>query len=199
MISWDFLLDENNRNIYIAPAILILHMIQKYSRHKILDIFFMEPRRKFLIREISRKTGLSQPPVRLHLKQLVKDGLVITLSDDLYGGYKANRDNDLFKLLKQQNTVFVLHQSGCIKMLSDKLMPQAIILFGSAAKGEDVEESDVDLFIEGEEEDINLERFEKMLNRKINILFEKDFKAISKELKNNIINGIKLHGFLRAF
>jgi hypothetical protein len=35
--------------------------------------------------------------------------------------------------------------------LAEKLMPQSIILFGSAAKGEDIEQSDIDLFIESKE------------------------------------------------
>lgn len=174
-------------------------MMQNYSMYRVLEVFFRNPRKAFLIREISRLLKLSQPSVRLHLKHLQKEGLIIRLSEGLYKGYKANRDDELFKLLKQQNTVLSLHQSGCIKELSEKIMPQAIILFGSAAKGEDIEDSDIDVFVEGEEEEIELEKYEKILKRKISILFESDFKIISAELKNNIINGIRLYGFLRAF
>lgn len=174
-------------------------MIQKYSRYKVLDVFFKEPRKTFHIREISRLIKLSQPSVRLHLKELAKEKLIIKSSEGLYGGYKANRDDELFKLLKQQNTVFLLKQSGCIQHIYEKAMPQAILLFGSAAKGEDIGQSDIDIFAEGKEEELNLEKFEKLLNRKINILFEEDFKKLSKELKNNIANGIKLYGFLEAF
>jgi predicted nucleotidyltransferase len=78
-------------------------------------------------------------------------------------------------------------------------MPQSIILFGSAAKGEDIGQSDIDLFIESKEISISLEKFEKPLKRKISILFKENFRDLSKELKNNIVNGIKLYGFLRAY
>jgi len=174
-------------------------MIQKYSRYSVLEVFFKEPRRVFHIREISRMAKLSQPPVRLHLKALARDSLILKSSEGIYGGYKANRDNDLFRLLKKQNTVLLLNESGCIKLISEKTMPQAIMLFGSAAKGEDIEQSDIDIFVEGEEEHINLEKFEKLLNRKINMLFEEDFKKLSRELKSNIVNGIRLYGFLKAY
>ncbi len=194
-----FYLEARNRNIYISGATLILHMIQNYSRYKILEVFFREPRKIFLIREISRRIRRSQPSIRLHLDHLVKDGLIVRSEGEIYAGFKANRENEIYKLLKQQNTVLTLHQSGCIKLLSDTLMPQAIVLFGSAAKGEDIDGSDIDLFIEGEEEELDLSRFEKIINRKISLLFEREFRPLSKELKNNIVNGIKLQGFLRAF
>lgn len=174
-------------------------MIQKYSRYRILEVFFREPRKIFHIREISRIAKLAQPSVTLHLKELEKENLILRTAEGLYGGYKANRENEMFRLLKQQNTVIILNNSGCIKYLAEKIMPQSVILFGSAAKGEDIEQSDIDLFIESKEISIRLEKFEKLLKRKINILFKGNFSNLSKELKNNIANGIKLYGFLRAY
>lgn len=174
-------------------------MIQKYSRYRVLTVFFREPRKIFHIREISRLVKLSQPSVTLHLKELAKENIILKTSEGLYGGYKANRESDTFRILKLQNTVFILHESGCINILTEKIMPQSIILFGSAAKGEDTKESDIDLFIEGKETEVNMEKFEKVINRKISLFFKEDFKELSKELKNNIVNGIKLYGFLRAY
>ena len=174
-------------------------MIQKYSRYRVLTVFFREPRKVFHIREISRLVKLSQSSVTLHLKELAKENIILKTLEGLYGGYKANRENDMFRLLKLQNTSFILHESGCITFLAEKIMPQSIILFGSAAKGEDTEESDIDLFIEGKEMYVNMEKFEKAINRKISLFFKEDFKELSKELKNNIVNGIKLYGFLRAY
>ena len=44
----------------------------------------------------------------------------------------------------------------------------------------------------------NGKKFEKELNRKINVFFEENFDKLSKELKQNVINGYKLNGFLRV-
>ena len=164
-----------------------------------MDVFFKQPTKVFHIREISRLIKLTQPSVTLHLKELEKDNLILRSEEGLYGGYKSNRDSDSFKLLKEQNTIYELNRSGCIEFIYEKIMPQAVVLFGSAVKGEDIETSDIDLFIEAKEEEIDLNKFEKILKRKISLFFKEDFTKLSSELKNNIINGIKLRGFLKVF
>ena len=78
-------------------------------------------------------------------------------------------------------------------------MPDVIILFGSASKGEDIEESDLDLFIQAPEKKLSLEKYEKLLNRGITLFFEENFSRLSNELKNNILNGIVLRGYIKTF
>lgn len=57
----------------------------------------------------------------------------------------------------------------------------------------------MDLFVISKEEKLDLNKFEKKLNKEINIFFSEDFDKLSKELKNNIINGIILKGYLKVF
>ena len=40
-----------------------------------------------------------------------------------------------------------IKEIGLLDYIYDKCMPDAIILFGSASKGEDTEESDIDIFV----------------------------------------------------
>ena len=77
-------------------------------------------------------------------------------------------------------------------------MPSVIILFGSASRGEDLKESDLDIFLECKETKLNAEKYEKELNRKINLFFG-EFNKLSSELKNNILNGTVLKGYLKVF
>ena len=83
--------------------------------------------------------------------------------------------------------------------------PEAIVLFGSYAKGENKKGSDIDLFILSESKNkLDLNDFEKKLDTEIQVFLHnrKDFeqmKVDNKELLNNIINGIKLSGFLEVF
>ena len=79
-----------------------------------------------------------------------------------------------------------------------ELSNPAIIVFGSYAKGEDVENSDIDLYIETpSKKEIKLEKFGKILKRKIQIFFYKNIHEIKNiDLANNIINGIILNGFI---
>ncbi len=174
-------------------------MIQKYSRYRILQEFFNSPTKNFYVRELSRRIKLSQPSVTLHLKALVKEDLILKEKKGIYPSFRANREDELFKLYKQHDIVLRLHQSGLLSYIYDSCTPNAIILFGSASRGEDVEGSDIDLFIQSPEKKLNLSEFEKELNREISLFFGENFLRLGHELKNNILNGRVLHGYLEVF
>ena len=173
-------------------------MIQKWSRYRILQEFFDCPRKPFLIRELSRNTKLAQTAVRLHLKALLSEGLIKKEKDGLYPSFNAVREDSLFKLLKAQNMILQLHSTGALSALEKSFYPTCVVLFGSASRGEDTENSDIDMFIQAKSAGIDLSKFEAVLNRKINLLFEPKLKALSPELLNNIINGTLLYGYLKV-
>src|SRR3989344_31051 len=151
-------------------------MLQKDNRHKILGIFFDDPLPEgigFQLREISRKTKIATPSVKNYLNELEKEGLIFKTKHRIHGYpvYYANRDGENFKFLKKLDNILRLRESGLLDYLSDYSMPEAIILFGSAARGEDIKDSDIDLFVLSKEERLNLNKFEKILGRRINIFF----------------------------
>ncbi len=174
-------------------------MIQNYSRYRILQEFFDFPRKYFQMRELSRRVSLAQPSVINHLKKLVEYNLIIKERKGIYPTFRSNRDNELFKIYKKSNLLLRIYQTGFINFIYDFFLPNSIILFGSASKGEDIEESDIDIFIQSKEKKINLEKYEKLFNRKISLFFKEDFSKLNKELKNNILNGIVLKGYIRVF
>ena len=174
-------------------------MLQNYSRYRILQEFFDFPTKDFFMRELSRKTKISQPSVINHLRALMKEGLIIREEKGLYPTYKANRENEIFKILKISNLILRMKSSGLIDYIYDTVFPDVIILFGSAARGEDIETSDIDLFVQAKEKKLKLAKYEKQLNRKISIFFKEDFGKLNEELKNNILNGIVLKGYIKVF
>lgn len=174
-------------------------MLQNYSRYRVLQEFFDFPRKGFHMRELSRRVKLAQVSVINHLKALQKEGLIIKEEKGIYPTFRANMDSEDFKVLKAQNLVWRVHKSGLISLLDEKLKPNCIVLFGSASRGEDTEMSDIDLFVQSEEAEVRLEKYEKLLKRKIKILFEPRINDLSKELLNNIINGQVVYGYLKVF
>lgn len=174
-------------------------MLQKYSKYRILQEFFDFPRKDFQMREVSRRVRLAQPSVINHLKSLTKEKLIIKEKKGTYPTFKANRDSEIFRVYKKLNLIFRLYQYGLISYIYDSCLPNVIILFGSASKGEDIEESDIDLFVQSPEKKLNILRYEKLLNRKITLFFEENFARLSNELKNNILNGIVLRGYVKVF
>ena len=162
-----------------------------------MDLFFEEPSRNFQIREISRLTKLAVTSVKNYLKELEQENLINKDKKTLYPSYVANQQNRLFKIFKQQLIILRLYSSGAIDYIEDELNPKCIILFGSARKGEYVKNSDIDIFVQSREKNLNLKKFEKLLKHKMSLFFKEDINKLSEELFNNIINGIKLSGYLK--
>jgi predicted nucleotidyltransferase len=169
------------------------------NRQKILQVFFDDPLTGFQLREISRKVGIAPKSVRSYLVELEKAGLIMTRPHRIQGFpvYYANRDDDRFIFFKRLNTQRMIFETGLLGHLYDQCMPDVIILYGSASRGEDIKGSDIDIFMQCEEKDLQLSSFEQELGRKIHLFFQKDFMKLSEELKNNLINGDKLRGYLR--
>lgn len=173
-------------------------LLKDYSLYKVLNVFFDDPVKDFQLREISRIIKLHHKSVLIYIKKLLKLDLIKENKKTLYKSYNANT-RDEFRRYKKTTNQIKVYESDLINYLEEKIMPNCLVLFGGYAKGTDVKTSDIDLFVEAKEEKINLTRFEEKLGRKIHLVFEKDIRDLSKELKNNIINGIVLQGNLRVF
>jgi predicted nucleotidyltransferase len=165
-------------------------IIQKSSLWKVAEIFFIEPTKVHFIKEISKKIDLSPTSVRTHLKTLTKEGIIKEAKSEPFNGFKAIRENPEFIFEKRiANQVFIKN-SGLIKQLNEKY-PKSIILFGSYNLGEDIETSDIDLFVDSKSFKLDLEQFEKSLNRKIHIIFREQ---ADKSLLESINQGTILSG-----
>ena len=176
-------------------------MFNDYNKLKVLRVFFDNPLPEgggFQLRELSRKIKLAPKSVKIYLKELEKEGLITVKKHRAHGYplYYANRDSEDFLFCKKINTLLLIKESGLIEYLNDACIPDVIILFGSAAKGEDTTASDLDLFIQCKEKKFELEKYEKFINRNINIFFDEDVNKLSKELRSNIINGVILSGYI---
>ena len=161
--------------------------------------FFDFPRKDFQMRELSRRAKIAQPSVTAHLKELARENFIVKEKKGIYPTFRANRDSELFKMYKKFDITFRINKSGLLNYIYDSCIPNAIILFGSASKGEDIEESDIDLFIQAKEKKLDLRKYELLFNRKITLFFEENFAKLNAELKNNILNGIVLKGYIKVF
>ena len=168
-------------------------MVQKCSYLRVLEIFFKEPITIHFIKEISKRITLAPTSVRNHLAELLKQNLILKKKSKPFDGFAANRENDDFIFYKRAYNLYSL------KELSDFLVqsyyPKLIVLFGSYSKGEDIESSDIDIFILTKtKKDIELGIFEKKLKRKINLMMLDDFDKLDENIKKKIWNGITLYG-----
>ena len=174
-----------------------------YQKRDVMEPFLREPSRGFHLRELARTLKWGPGRVKRSLNYFIQNGVITETKEKVFKVYKANKDSEEFKLLKLFHALLKLR--GVVEYLEKELhYPEAIVLFGSARKGEDDEQSDVDICIVGKERKVDLEKFKNELNRNISLLFV-DVDRLGKlrrdnpELLNNIINGIVLRGYLKVF
>jgi predicted nucleotidyltransferase len=178
-------------------------MLQKLSIVKTMDYFFTYPTKNHYLMDISKNINLAHTSVKRNLKQLIKEEIIIEEIEKKgsrkFPILKANINNKKYIQYKKIFNHFNLIHSGIIEHIEKVLTPNVVILFGSYQRGEDIEDSDIDLFIEAKEIELDTHYFEKKLKRKIQLHFKENFNAYPKELKNNIINGTIIYGFLEAY
>ena|SRR3989344_2935360 len=166
------------------------------NKELILDKVLINPTRTFYVRELSRELKIHPNTIISATDELEKEKLIIKRKLKHIVEIKANFENKKFIERKRISNLRRVYESGIIEFLENKYSPKAIVLIGSYSLGEDIEKSDVDIVIITDKKDeVNLERFEKILERKIHFI-RANYKNISEEFYINLINGIVLYGYI---
>ena len=147
-------------------------------------------------RAIAQSLEVSQPAVSKALPALEKNGYLTVKKDKDSKRLSIELHRDTFSVigLKRADNLKQIYESGLVQFLYDSFPGATVILFGSYSFGEDTFSSDIDLAIVGKKKELTMEKYEKILNRKININYYDSFKKIDANLRNNLLNGILLKG-----
>ena len=168
-------------------------MLQKCGYNRVLEVFFKEPTKVHFIRGISKNINLATTSVKKYIDRLSKENLIIQKESGPFKGYIANREEDKFIFYKQIYNLYSLYELKTKIIL--EIGPQAIVLFGSYQKGEDIEGSDIDLAIFTKiKKEINVKKFEDSLNRHVHITYIENINKIEKNLQENLRGGWIIYG-----
>ena len=175
-------------------------MKRKNIKNKVKEYFFEHPTQRLRVRHIERKAGITLPSAIRYAKELEIENI---LKSQVIAGvklYSAYRSSPRFLLEKRFFNIISIIESGLVDFLVDSTIPDAIILFGSFAKGEDIEDSDINIYVQTKKTEIGVKDFEKKLGKSIQIFaFNSIHDIKNKHLSNNILNGSNLYGFVEVF
>jgi len=166
-------------------------------REELLALYFTNPNKKYYLRELERLLNFSVGNIRRELIKLESTGFFLSENKGNLVYYYLNQNHPLFKELKS----IIFKTSGVPKMLQNVLekfndINQAFI-YGSFAKGEEREDSDIDLLIIGKVNENKLieviSKLERKLQREINyaIYGKEDFKKKKEEGNPFILDILK--------
>jgi predicted nucleotidyltransferase len=150
--------------------------------------FFEDVYREISVREYAKLTKVSPPTASTTLKKYEKEGLLFLQKKGIYYYFRASR-NSIFVDLSR------IYWKLKLNPFVSYLLPQAkygkIILFGSTSKGENMRESDLDIYIDVPKKNINVFEYEKKLGRRIELHFMEEME--NESLKINIEKGVFLY------
>ena len=162
---------------------------------EIFSLLCLRAEEKLSQREIAKILSVSPTAVANSIKKLKDSSLITIEKTKTINFISFNRDEYRAIELKRVENLKNIYISGLSDYLEKELAGSTVILFGSYSKGEDTYASDIDIAVVARKDKmLHLDEYEKILNRKINVNFYNSWKDIHKYLKNNILNGILLHG-----
>lgn len=160
---------------------------------ELLKFFCTYPTTEFSISEIARETGLSKPWVSEKIEKFEEEDVVETRKQGNQRLARFNRDSNRALRLKQVLNLEQLYQSPLTDEIVEKYSyPEAVIVFGSFAKGEDIEDSDIDIAVITPE---TAEIGGKVMEREVSVT---EFKPgeVPDNMLETLANGITVYGYL---
>ncbi len=124
----------------------MIQLYQKITQLKVLELFIKNPYERYYLRETSRILDISPMTVKRTLDLLVQERLLVREEFKNQILFKANMESPAFKHLKTAYNLAWLEEKNLAGFLKEKLPGlSSIVLYGSFAKGENDEKSDIDL------------------------------------------------------
>jgi predicted nucleotidyltransferase len=166
-------------------------------QQEILRLLFKRSGDSLNQRQIANALNVTPPAVLKSLPFLEKMDYITIKKDKETKrlSIELNKRNHKVMQLKRVDNLKQIYESGLSDYLEKEFAGATIILFGSYSRGDDLINSDIDIAIIGrKEKKINLEDYEKRLERKINVNYYDSFEKIHTNLKENLANGIVLSG-----
>jgi len=141
---------------------------------KVLGYFFLNPQKTNYVNELANVLDLDVGNLFRKLKELEKEGI---LYSEKRGNQKYYGLNKNYPLLKEMKRIYNA-KYGIVNILKKKLKKikklEKTYIFGSYAKGDFQQESDIDVLLVGDHSSLEAKRIilplEKTAGRKINII-----------------------------
>jgi len=173
-------------------------IITSAAKRKLLALFFMNPKRKFYLREVQKNIGENVNTASRELARLQKAGILTSERKANLLFYAVNEKCPIYDELKR----IIIKTEGIGEALREEFAGFGDILFafiyGSSARGDEREKSDIDLMVIaqwGGDEQVEfgklVRKMEHKVGREINYSVYPPEEFLSKKEKGFIVEVLK--------
>ena len=184
----------------IYKLVPIIGTIMRSKEEEILELFFEQPTREWHFEEILTAVGIARSKALHWLKKFAQEQLIRRIkAKGAMPYYIGNYNSPFYKNRKRIFALQKLYESGLLPHLGSLKNARTVILFGSFARSDWHQESDIDLFIYGDPEGLQIAEYELKLHRDLEIFICRKKEELAKfgmGLIKNIMKGILIKGDL---
>ena len=181
---------------------MLIHTIME-RKENLKGLFFNYTTKHWHFEELLKKSGLSRAQTNEWLQRLQEEKLIQKVKiKGKMPYYLANYENPSFHVQKKMYGLVQFRKAGFLEHLSTLKKAKTVIIFGSFARADWHDQSDIDLFIFGNAGDFEKAHFEKKLKREIQVFhYEKSeaLKRLEPSVIPNILAGIHIKGTIEPF
>ncbi len=175
-------------------------MARTSMENEILELFFNYPTKQWHFKEVREKVPIADNKISKWLKILKKELFINKITPKgKMPYYISNYESPNFQNKKRLFALKKLYDSGFLNHLSSLKNAKTVIIFGSMARWDWHNQSDIDLFILGDAKELEQGKYERGLKREIQLFTCKDeseLKKFNKDLIKSIIQGDIIKGNL---
>ena len=168
------------------------------KEEKIAELFFENPAREWHFEEIVKEGKIARSKADGWLKKFIKEGLVNRVKEKgKMPYYVSNYASAPYKNKKKLFALKKFYDCGFLNHLVSLKKAESVIIFGSFARSDWYNGSDVDLFIYGDSEGLKIADYEIKLHHDIQVFICKNQDELAKfgaGLIKNIIKGNIIKG-----
>jgi len=157
--------------MYSEAYNMLKYIITSMTKRKLLQVFLLNPESKYYIRELEKILREPVTAVRRELANLQKVGLLKITKVGILKYYQVNTSCQLYKPLKEIIELTMGFEITLKEALSIYKSIEVAFIYGSFARGEGGEKSDIDLMIIGDVDEV---------------IFHEEVSGLEDELKREV-------------
>ena len=165
----------------------------------VLEIFFNSPKH-WHFEELLKQSKMSRGRLNHWLTKFTKEGIIKRVKEKgKMPYYISDFYHPAYRNRKKLYITNLFYKTGFLNHLQTLPKAKTVIIFGSMARADWYKESDIDLFIFGEDDELEQGKYELKLHREIQVFTAKnkdDLKKFGPGLLTNIAEGYFIKGKL---
>tara|TARA_Y100000310_G_scaffold295459_1_gene326811 strand:- start:24793 stop:25329 length:537 start_codon:yes stop_codon:yes gene_type:complete len=171
-------------------------------KERVKALFFNHTLKRWHFKTLLEESEISRERLNHFLKQLVKENFIKRIKPKgKMPYYLTNRETAKFRFEKRIYGLKLLE--GLFEHLNTCKGINTAILFGSFSRGDWSISSDIDIFIYGNDSEVEKSKFEDILGREIQLFTYENTKKMKKNLDpkviHNIVKGFQITDSLEPF